>query len=106
MYSRGSLSEAVIKMTKALLGCVGVLDYKEYLIGIFLDGDLRRSFIKVNRDKSINELIRSNLFKVDPGALLAGLLKIENYIPSIFICLKSKPGGFVRLHAHLKSEFL
>lgn len=108
VYSGSSLSESVIKMSENRLGCVGIIDSNKKLIGIFTDGDLRRSFEKANHDKSIDKLMHLNPIRVPPDMLLAELLKIfkKNRIPSIFVCDKNMPVGFVHLHDLLKSEYL
>lgn len=108
VYSGSSLAESVIKMSENRLGCVGIIDRKDNLIGIFTDGDLRRSFTKANHEKSIDELMHCDPIMIEPELLLADLLKIfkKNRIPSIFVCRKRKPVGFVHLHDLLKNELI
>jgi len=55
---------------------VGVIDIKDYLIGIFTDGDLLRCFNKTNLDKPINELMHLNPMHVNKEMLELDLLKV------------------------------
>ncbi|WFB34850.1 KpsF/GutQ family sugar-phosphate isomerase [Kiritimatiellota bacterium B12222] len=65
-----SLQQAVLTMTRCKAGAVGVLDEHEKLIGIYTDGDLRRSLAE-NKDLNscyLHEAMSLNPITISPDA--------------------------------------
>jgi arabinose-5-phosphate isomerase len=95
-----TMSAAVAEMSRHRFGCVGILDYQGRLVGIFTDGDLRRHVSAANMDRSIEELMTTEPYRISPDALLADVACFfrERRIPSIFACLDDKPVGIIHLH--------
>lgn len=58
VHTNSTIEEAVFEMCCKAIGGVGVIDKKGTLIGVFTDGDLRRSFTGLTKN-SMNETIGS-----------------------------------------------
>ena len=73
-----SLSEALVVMTDKTLGMTAIVDEQEKLLGIFTDGDLRRTFeqnIDI-RNSQVRDVMRSGCVTVKPGILAAEALQL------------------------------
>jgi arabinose-5-phosphate isomerase len=106
--SEASMSDAILEMTRFRFGCVGVTDEAGSLIGIFTDGDLRRSLISVNLSSPISGLMVKNPELLDPNSYIVDAIKIfkNRRIPSAFVCSSTKPIGILHIHDILQKGFL
>lgn len=104
------LKEALFEITSKKLGITGVSDSKGTLIGVFTDGDLRRSIEKgfdvLNR--RIFELMNSHPKRILRSNLAAKALQRmeEHSITSLFVFETEEstvPIGIIHLHDLLKS---
>ena len=104
------LKEALFEITSKKLGITGVLDGQGGLVGVFSDGDLRRSI-----EKGLDALNRpiSEVMAVKPKRILRDNLaakamqKMEQYsITSLFVFEAEEsrePVGIIHLHDLLKA---
>jgi len=103
------LRDALQVMTEKRFGCVGVTDAKGRLVGIFTDGDLRRSVERMAPDPKIVELMTRFPKHVAPSDLAAQALAIMNRhnINVLFAIEPSdksrKPVGILHLHDCLRA---
>lgn len=79
--------DAVQGMSKSRMGCVGVLNKKDELIGVFTDGDLRRCILQVGLDSPVSSVMSTSPSIVSPKSTIGNVKKIMNdkKIPSIFV---------------------
>ncbi len=87
--SDATLSQSLIEMSQKGLGMTVVIDADEQAIGIFTDGDLRRTLDQeVNiHSTRINEVMTRNFKKMQPGDLAADAVSLmqDNKITSVLI---------------------
>ncbi len=100
-----NMNDAIIEMTSKHLGCTGVIDDKNNLIGIITDGDLRRNLSNnFLNEKAINIMtknpitINSNSFAVEALTLMN-----KKSITSIFVVDNDILSGIIHLHDCLKA---
>lgn len=96
------LKDAIIEMSTKAIGIINVIDEKNELVGVFTDGDLRRSFTReVNvYDLSIDDvMVRTPMF-VDSEVLAVEALKImkEKNISALPIMENQKLVGTIRVN--------
>jgi arabinose-5-phosphate isomerase len=103
-----SLSDTILEMTRCRFGCVGVIDSSGHLVGIFTDGDLRRSLGSVELTQPISSLMVKNPASLDPNAFLVDAAQTfrNRRIPSAFICEAGKPIGILHIHDLLQRGFV
>jgi arabinose-5-phosphate isomerase len=103
------LREALQVMGEKRFGCVGIVDAKGRLTGIFTDGDLRRSVDKMTPDSTIVELMTRLPKSIAPSDLAAQALAFmnQNNINVLFAIEPSdrsrKPVGILHLHDCLRA---
>ena len=72
-----SLSDALVEMTTKGLGMTGITDSNGKLVGIYTDGDLRRTLAKQsNVDCAISEIMTHNPVTAKPNMLAAELVTV------------------------------
>ncbi len=72
-----SLSDALLEMTSKGLGMTGVVDANDKLVGIYTDGDLRRTLAeRSNVDCSITDVMTVNPITAKPDMLAAELVTV------------------------------
>lgn len=108
VQSDATLREAILVMSTGRFGCVGVVDEKFQLIGIYTDGDLRRQISNIDLNYPVNELMNKTPLKLDANILLAEIVKIfsEERIPSVFICEGNRPIGIIHVHDLLQKGMI
>lgn len=82
------LSDALVEMSSKGLGMTGVVNQQNELIGIYTDGDLRRSLAeRVDLDIAIKEIMSTDPVVVRPGVLAAELVSMmkASQISSILV---------------------
>ncbi|HXP96684.1 MAG TPA: KpsF/GutQ family sugar-phosphate isomerase [Telmatospirillum sp.] len=102
------IREGIVVMTAKRFGCVGVLDDRGLLVGIFTDGDLRRCLDPTLLDRPVGSVMIKNPKRVSPDTFLADVARImATYtIPSVFVTEDDRPVGIVHLHDLLKTGLL
>ncbi len=103
-----SITDALLEMTRSRLGMTTVLSADGRLVGLFTDGDLRRTIeAQVNILKtSISEVMTKNCTTVEIGMLAFEALKImeDNKINGLIITDSSeKPIGAINMYDLLKA---
>ena len=95
-----TVRQAVIEMSRARLGCVGLLDEQGKLIGIFTDGDLRRNLSAEIVEQPISLYMSRQPATIAPDTLVAEATQImeSKRIPSIFVVENDDVVGIIHLH--------
>ncbi len=99
------MSEAIVRMTAASFGCIGIADDKGDLVGVITDGDLRRHMGDSLLSRTAGEVMTRSPKTIRPEALAAEALGFmnENLITSLFVTEGARPVGVVRLHDCLRA---
>ncbi|AIL65157.1 Arabinose 5-phosphate isomerase KdsD [Rickettsiales bacterium Ac37b] len=95
------MSKALIVITEKRLGCVGVVNNKDELIGIITDGDLRRHMSQDLLNLSVKDVMTTHLITIDTNSLVVEALKCmnEKSITVLFVVDKLKqPIGVIHIH--------
>ncbi len=110
MYSDGqipltsleaSIKEAIIEMNSKSLGCVGIVNHRHQYVGIFTDGDLRRSLeMQVSLEESVSQYMTPSPFSISPEMTLSELLRFfeEKRVPNVFVVENKTPVGIVHVN--------
>jgi len=105
------LREALAVMTAKGFGCTGIVDAEGRLIGIFTDGDLRRSVNRLDPDLAIRALMITAPKTAAPADLAAQALAFMNgHAPKLNVLfvldpsdVSRKPVGILHLHDCLRA---
>lgn len=100
------MSEVLLEMTSKHLGCTGIIDDKNTLIGIITDGDLRRSINNNFLAHSAAEVMTKNPITTYDMTLAVEAIAIMNKksITSLFVLDEQKNTvGILHLHDCLRS---
>lgn len=107
------LKDALITMTSKSLGIVGIINSNRDLVGIFTDGDLRRTLEKEPdikfHDTAITSVMNKKFITVDSSILASEAVNIleKNRISSAFVLDKnSKVVGAFNLHTLLQHKVI
>ena len=102
-----TLSEALLEMTAKRLGFTTVLDKDGRLIGVFSDGDLRRTIEAGHdlRDRQIRDLMTQGGTTIKQGALAAMAVRVmqENRINAVVVVYDDMPVGVLNMHDLLQA---
>lgn len=101
-----TMAEALLEMTKKTLGCVGITDADNRLIGMITDGDLRRHMSSDLTAKSVKQVMHENPFTIDGEMLGSEVVALmnEKKITNIFVLDNEKhPVGLIHMHHLLKA---
>lgn len=105
-----TIREAIIEMTSKAIGCTGVIDENNQLIGVFTDGDLRRSLGGDNMEKEVKNFMSKNPIIIKRNTVAIDAIKImnEKKITSIFVIdgddgTSRNPIGVIHLHDCLRA---
>jgi len=72
-----ALSDALVEMSSKGLGMTGVVDQNNNLLGIYTDGDLRRTLAeRISIDTPISEIMTANPVTAKPDILAAELISL------------------------------
>ncbi|MFV9875197.1 MAG: SIS domain-containing protein [Rickettsiales endosymbiont of Dermacentor nuttalli] len=99
--SESIMSQAIIVITEKRLGCVGVVDQNNKLIGIITDGDLRRHMANDLLNLKVTDVMTINLITVNSNILVVEALKYmnEKSITVLFVIDESQtPIGIIHIH--------
>ena len=96
-----SIKEAIIEMNSKSLGCVGVINKRNQYVGIFTDGDLRRSLeSEVSLEEPVRQYMTPSPLSISPDIIVSDLVKFleKNMIPSVFVVKEGMPVGLVHVN--------
>ena len=101
------LPKIIFEMTSKHLGCTGVVDNKEKLIGVITDGDLRRHISRDFMRLNAQDLMTQNPITIEENMLAAQAVALMNKkgITSLFVVNNKKDEnltGILHLHDCLK----
>ena len=103
------LSDALIEMSSKGLGMTGVSNDKGELIGIYTDGDLRRTLAEhVSIDTPISQVMTANPVTVKPDMLAAELVQLmkEQRIGGLIVAEHKKVVGALNMQDLLRAGVL
>ncbi|SEN64414.1 arabinose-5-phosphate isomerase [Sphingomonas gellani] len=100
-----TLMDATFEMSRKRYGSTAVVDGHGNLVGVFTDGDLRRSFASQHLQDAIQAHMTPNPLAVTPSTLSTDALRImnDNAITVLFVCNGAKLIGAVHLHDLLRA---
>ena len=87
VHTGSPLIDAVHGMSKSRMGCVGVLNEKDELVGVFTDGDLRRCILNTNLEEIVANVMTLFPSILSPESTIFDAKKVMNQkkIPSLFV---------------------
>ncbi|MEP6342077.1 MAG: KpsF/GutQ family sugar-phosphate isomerase [Maricaulaceae bacterium] len=98
------LSEAVASMDNSSLGCIGIVDRDNKLLGIITDGDLRRHYTSASKGLIVSEVMTRDPIHIGSEKIANEALKLmsDNKITALFVLDdEQKAVGFLHLHDFL-----
>jgi len=101
-----SMSEVLLEMTSKHLGCTGVINEKEQVVGIITDGDLRRHLENNFLENQAQNIMTKNPLHTSQNTLVAEAIAIMNKkaITSILVLDDNqKAVGILHLHDCLRA---
>ncbi|MGI4731990.1 MAG: KpsF/GutQ family sugar-phosphate isomerase [Janthinobacterium lividum] len=103
--AHATLAEATVEMSRKRYGCTAVVDEAGRLVGIFTDGDLRRSFSAGRMDAAVGEHMTRSPLSVAPQTLASDALRLmnDNAVTTVFVCDGVTLLGIVHLHDVLRA---
>lgn len=107
VFESTCMREALVVMTQKSLGCLGVVDAEQGLIGIITDGDLRRHMSPDLLDLCASDVMTSHPQTVPPQAWLSEALRQmqSRKITSLFVLdapASREPLGLIHMHQCLE----
>lgn len=96
-----SIKEAIIEMNSKSLGCVGIVNHRHQYVGIFTDGDLRRSLeMQVSLEEPVSQYMTPSPFSIPPEMTISELLIFfkEKRVPNVFVVDNKTPVGIVHIN--------
>ncbi|MCE3255070.1 MAG: kdsD [Rickettsiaceae bacterium] len=99
------VEKVLLEMTSKHLGCTGVKDEEENLVGIITDGDLRRHISKDFMNLSAKELMTKNPITIKESTLAVAAVALmnEKKITSLFVLNNKKAVGVLHIHDCLRA---
>lgn len=101
------LSDALVEITRKGLGMVAIVDQQHKLVGIFTDGDLRRTLdLNVDmRTVALSDLMTHGGQSIEPDALaVAAVSKMQDHkITSLPVVENEKVVGIITMHGLLNA---
>lgn len=100
------MADAVLVMSKKMLGCVGILNSNGQLVGMITDGDLRRHVSPDLMTKSVTDIMNPTPITISDNMLGSEALNIMNSkkIANIFVLNEDKkPIGIIHMHHLLQA---
>jgi arabinose-5-phosphate isomerase len=102
-----SLAEAIVEMTRKRYGGVAVVDPDGRLVGIFTDGDLRRSLPTADLSAPMSAHMTRSPVSVDPHLLATEAMRLMTERPSpiqmLIASIDGRPVGVVGMHDLLRA---
>ncbi|MFT6406897.1 MAG: arabinose-5-phosphate isomerase [Arenicella sp.] len=103
------VSDALVEMSSKGLGMTGVIDANNRLLGIYTDGDLRRTLSeKISIDTLISEVMTANPITAKPNILAAELVSLmkQKSISGVMITDESGVVGALNMQDLLRAGVL
>lgn len=99
------MPKILFEMTSKHLGCTGVVDKDDNLVGIITDGDLRRHISQNFLNNNAIDIMTPNPVTVESSCLVAQAIAIMNKksITSLFAMKNGKIDGILHLHDCLRA---
>ena len=100
------MADALLIMSKKMLGCLGILDNEGHIIGMITDGDLRRHMSTDLMSKPVDEVMNVNPTTISEDLLGSEALNImhSKKITNIFVVDNEKrPLGLIHMHHLLQA---
>ena len=102
-----TMQDAFLAMSEKMLGCVGIINDNDELIGIITDGDLRRKMSPSLINEKVVDVMSSNPKVINQDALIVDAVNIMNNtgrgITNLFVVEDKKPIGVIHIHDCLKA---
>ncbi len=108
IHANASISEALLTMSEKGFGLTTIVDQKDQLLGIYTDGDLRRTIDKGTdfRTAQIGDLMNRNPKTISDKALAAEALKLMEDAKITALIVRNEqqcPVGVVHMHDLLRA---
>ena len=103
------LSDALVEMSSKGLGMTGVVDEQQKIVGIYTDGDLRRTLSEqISLDTPISQVMTANPITVRPDVLAAELVTMmkTNSISGILVSDNDRIVGALNMQDLLRAGVL
>ena len=101
------MAKALVEMSEKGFGCLGVVDQNGDFMGVFTDGDLRRSMAPDLLTKKIRDVMTRSPKTTTAQTLAIDALRIMNTtgkgITSLFVLDGKKPVGLLHMHDCLRA---
>lgn len=100
-----NMREVLLEITSKHIGCTGVVDDSNKLIGIITDGDLRRHLEEGFLNQSAGDVMTASPMEIDPQMLAVEAVAIMNKksITSLFVVESGQVAGVLHIHDCLRS---
>lgn len=100
-----NMREVLLEITSKHIGCTGVVDDSNKLIGIITDGDLRRHLEEGFLNQSAGDVMTASPMEIDPQMLAVEAVAIMNKksITSLFVVESGQVVGVLHIHDCLRS---
>ena len=101
------MQDALLTMSSKMLGCVGIINDKNELIGMITDGDLRRWMSPDLITEKVVKVMTKNPRTIGPDVLIAEAVNVMNNtgrgITNLFVVENKKPIGIIHIHDCLRA---
>ncbi len=101
------MQDALLEMSAKMLGCVGVVNNNNELIGIITDGDLRRKMSPNLISENVSKVMTANPKTISPNVLAVEAVhtmqNTGNGITNLFVIEDKKPLGVIHIHDCLRA---
>lgn len=99
------MAEALVTMTEKSLGCLGIVDADDRLLGVITDGDLRRHMRPDLPALRVEEIMTRKPKTVPQTLLVGAALELLNAarITALFVVEDGRPIGVVHVHDFLRT---
>lgn len=106
--SDATLMAATVEMSRKRYGCTAVVDEAGDLVGVFTDGDLRRSFAAGRLDSAVGEHMTPRPLAVPPHTPAAEALRImsDHAVSVLFVCEGARLLGLVHVHDLVRARIV
>ena len=104
-----TLSDALIEMSSKGLGMTGIIDQQQRLLGVYTDGDLRRSLAReISLDTAIVDVMTKSPVTTQANVLAAELIAImkKNSISAILVTRDQQVIGALNMQVLLRAGVL
>ncbi|MGB7274767.1 MAG: KpsF/GutQ family sugar-phosphate isomerase [Geitlerinemataceae cyanobacterium] len=96
-----SIKNAILEMNSKSLGCVGIVNHRQQYVGIFTDGDLRRSLeSQVSLEETVSQYMTPSPLTISPETIMSELIDFfkEKNVPNVFVVEDKTPIGIVHVN--------